>query len=171
MLPLALLLILIALVLFWQSRRSQKATGLPAGRIIYADTRRWGKVEEPLYDPQLGLTGRPDYLVQQNDQFIPVEVKSSRVNGAPYDSHIFQLAAYCLLVEHLYGKRPAYGILHYPNRTFAIDYTPELESALLAMLEEMRLQDRRKEIHRSHTIPARCKGCGYRSVCEERIES
>ncbi len=169
MLILSIVLFIIALLLLWQVRRRQKEIGMPAGRVIYADTRRWGAVEEPLYNAQLGLTGKPDYLVQQRDQYIPVEVKSSRVGSAPYDAHIFQLAAYCLLVESTYQKRPEYGILHYPNRTFAIDYTIELETALLDLLEEMRDQDRRKEIQRSHDSPARCSRCGYRSICEQAL--
>ncbi len=123
MLILAILVLILALVLLWQANRSQRAIGLPAGRVIYADTRSWGPVEQPLYDAELGLAGKPDYLVETGGQVIPVEVKSSPVTTAPYDAHIFQLAAYCLLVQRHYGKRPAYGILHYPNRTFAIDYT------------------------------------------------
>jgi CRISPR-associated exonuclease Cas4 len=169
MLPLSILLILAALILFWMARRQRKASGLPAGRIIYADTSSWGQVKEPLYDSTLGLTGRPDYIVQQGEQWIPVEVKSSRVSEAPFDSHIFQLAAYCWLVQHTYGQRPSYGILHYPNRTFAIDYTPELETALLDLLTDMRAQDRRKEVSRSHENAARCNSCGFRSICDQKL--
>lgn len=169
MIPLILFLVLLGIVLLWQSGRRQKASGLPAGRIIYADMRAWGPVEEPLYSARLGLTGRPDYLVQKGSQFIPVEVKTSRVAGAPYDAHVFQLAAYCLLVEAAYGERPSYGILHYPNRTFAIDFTPQLENALLGVLDEMRSQERRKEVSRSHESPARCSHCGYRSVCDQAL--
>ena len=169
MLPLSILLLLSALVLLWVAARRRKAAGLPAGRIIYADTASWGPVEEPLYDSALGLTGRPDYIVQQGEQWIPVEVKSSRVTQAPYDAHIYQLAAYCLLVQRAYGQRPPYGILHYPNRTFAIDYTPELESTLLDLLEEMRAQEHRKDVSRSHEIAARCTGCGFRSICDQKL--
>lgn len=169
MIYLAIFLFIIALVLLWQARRRQSEIGLPSGRVIYADTRRWGAIEDPLYDAHLGLTGKPDYLVQQGDQFIPVEVKSSRVSGAPYDAHIFQLAAYCLLVESTYGYRPAYGILHYPNRTFAIDFTIELETALLNLLDEMRAQDRHKDVQRSHDFAARCSRCGYRSICDQAL--
>ena len=166
---LAALLILIALALLWQAARRQKAIGLPAGRVIYADTRRWGPLEEPLYDSELGLTGRPDYLVAEKDQIIPVEVKSSRVSAAPYDAHIYQLAAYCLLVQRQFGKRPDYGILHYPNRTFAIDYTPALEASLLELLQEMRAQNRRREVERSHDAAARCSRCGFRAICDQRL--
>lgn len=174
MLYLAILLLIIAVVLFWQASRRQKAAGLPGGRIIYTDTRAWGAVEKPFYDPSLGLTGKPDYLVEKGKVIIPVEVKSSRIPEAPYDSHIFQLAAYCLLVERVLGSRPPYGILHYAGsahriRTFAIDYTPQLEEAILDLLGEIRSQDQRKNIERSHQSPARCRRCGFQSICEQRI--
>jgi len=167
---LALALLIGALILFWQARRRQKSLGIPSGRIVYADTGRWTRLEEPLYDRETGLTGRPDYLVEDGEVIVPVEVKSSRAADGPYDGHIFQLAAYCLLVERAYGKRPPHGILHYSNRTFEIDYTPELETSLLEVLEAMRAQDRRKEVPRSHESPARCRGCGYREICEQKLE-
>jgi CRISPR-associated exonuclease Cas4 len=163
-------LILVALFLFWQAGRQRKASGLPGGRIIYTDTRQWGAVEKPLYDPRLNLAGKPDYLVMQSDgQIIPVEVKTGRPPAVPYDSHIFQLAVYCLLVERTLGKRPSHGILHYPGRTFAIDYTPALESTLLDHLAEMRMQERRDSVDRSHEQAARCARCGYRSICDQRL--
>jgi CRISPR-associated exonuclease Cas4 len=166
---LALLLLLFALLLFWQARKRRTETGLPAGRVIYSDTRGWGKPEQALYDAELGLAGKPDYLVEQNGQIIPVEVKSRRVEDAPYDSHVYQLAAYCLLVQRCLGKRPAYGILKYANRTFAIDYTADLERSLLALLAEMRAQERKKDTPRSHEQGARCKACGFRSICDQRL--
>ncbi len=169
MLYLALLLVLLAILLLWQSGRQRSQAGLPGGRVVYTDTRAWGTVEKPLYDHNLGLTGKPDYLVEQNGQLIPVEVKTGRTPEAPYDSHIFQVAAYCLLVEKTYGKRPAYGLIHYPHRNFAVDYTPELESALLEQLAEMRRDDARRDVARSHEQPARCQHCGFRKVCDQKL--
>lgn len=166
---LALFLIALALLLFWQANRQRRRAGLPAGRVIYADTRAWQAPEKPLYDALLGLTGKPDYLVEEGQQIIPIEVKSGHTPPAPYDSHIFQLAAYCLLVEKTYRRRPPYGILHYPTRHFAIGYTPELESALLDVLAAMRQQERRGEAHRSHDEPQRCARCGFRHLCDERL--
>ena len=165
---LALIALLLSLILFWVSRQQRRHTGLPGGRVIYADTRAWGKpVEKPLYDAYLGLTGKPDYLVQDGNQLIPVEVKSTHVSDAPYDSHILQLAAYCMLVERCLGKRPQYGILHYPRRTFAIDFTSEVESTVMRLLLEM--QANRKDIPRSHESPPRCTRCGFRSVCDQAL--
>lgn len=164
-----LLLAVLALVLLLLAYRQRTASGLPHGRLISSDTGAWGPVPEPLYDRHLGLTGKPDYLVESSGNLIPVEVKSSRAPSAPYDSHVYQLAAYCLLVESHFGKRPPYGILHYADHTFAIDYTLELEASLLELLEEMRADEHRRTVQRSHDQPARCARCGYRSVCDQRL--
>jgi CRISPR-associated exonuclease Cas4 len=166
---LGLFVLLLALVLFFISRIQRRASGLPGGRVVYTDTRAWGPVEKPLFDRDLSLTGKPDYLVEQDGKLIPVEVKTGRTPAAPYDSHIFQLAAYCLLVHKATGKRPPHGILHYPGRDFAIDYTAELESALLDLLADMRIAERRAEVNRSHEDPHRCRRCGYREMCDQRL--
>ena len=170
MLYLALFFLLLALYLFWQSNRQQTQAGLPGGRVIYTDTRAWGApLEEPLFSRELGLTGKPDYLVEQNGQIIPVEVKTGRTPEAPYDSHIYQVAAYCLLVEKIYKERPPYGIIHYPTRNFAVDFTPALENALLDLLAEIRRDEARAEVNCSHAEPARCIRCGFRKVCEQKL--
>ena len=171
---LAITILILAMVLLWEARRRQQSAGIPGGRVIYTDTRTWGPTEKPLFDPETGLVGKPDYLVEKGDQIIPVEVKSSSAVKGPYDSHIYQLAAYCLLVERTMGKRPPYGILHYSGRskagrTYAIDYTAALEAALLQLLDEMRTYERQREVDRSHESAARCNGCGYRSICDQRL--
>lgn len=168
MLYLSLALLLLAILFFWQSNRQRKAAGLPGGRVIYTDTHGWNKVEKPLFYAALDLTGKPDYLIEKNGQIIPVEVKSGRAPDAPYDSHIFQLASYCLLVEKTYHKRPPYGIIHYEGRDFAVDYTRELEASLLDLLVEMKRDERRKEVDRSHEQASRCKRCGFRQVCDQK---
>jgi CRISPR-associated exonuclease Cas4 len=161
--------LLIAGLLYWLGLRRRARAGLPGGRVVYSDARDWGPVEKPLYDPDLGLTGKPDYLVDRDGEIIPVEVKTGRTPDAPYDTHLFQLYAYCRLVETAYGRRPSHGLLHYPGRTFAVDYTPAAESALLATLDEMRAFERKKNVDRSHTSPPRCKACGYRSICDQKL--
>jgi len=169
MLYLALFLIIVAIALLWQSSRQRKRSGLPGGRLIYTDTQAWGKVERPLFAAELGLTGKPDYLVERDGVIIPVEVKSGRAPAAPYDSHIYQVAAYCLLVDRTYGKRPPFGIIHYAGRDFAVDYTAQLESALLDQLAEIRRDETRKQVPRSHEEAARCRRCGFRKVCDQRL--
>ena len=156
-------------MLLWLSGRQRRATGLPAGRVVYSDHNEWGEIETPLYDPTFNLTGKPDYLVERSDEIIPVEVKSSRLKSAPYDSHIYQLAAYCLLIEQTFSIKPAYGILNYVNQDIAVDYTPELEQSLIDTIREMRSLSRRRNIDRSHESANRCRGCGFNSVCDQAI--
>jgi CRISPR-associated exonuclease Cas4 len=166
-------LVFLLLVLgFWlliAAERRRKESGLPRGRLISADMGDWLPVDEPLYDRHLGLTGKPDYLVKTSSGLVPVEVKSSNTPAHPYDAHIFQLAAYCLLIESHYGQRPPYGIIQYPGRTFAVDYTHELETALLEIVDEMRQRERQRSVERSHQIAARCQRCGFRYTCDQRL--
>jgi len=169
MLLLALSIALIAFFLLKLSTQQRRAAGLPPGRIVYADTNRWDPVERPLYDPVLGLTGKPDYLIELGDALIPIEVKSGRASRTPYDTHLYQLAAYCLLTQRVFGVRPSYGVLHYKNHTFEVDFTPELETALLDVLAEMRREHHHKEIDRSHNSPHRCNRCGYLHICDHAL--
>lgn len=76
--------------------------------------------------------------MRRGDEITPVEVKSGRAPRRPWDSHVLQLAAYCLLVEEALGARVTQGILCYSDKQFVIPYTPALKSALLNTLTEMR---------------------------------
>ena len=44
MLYVALAILFLAILFFWQSNRQRQAAGLPGGRVIYTDTRGWGKL-------------------------------------------------------------------------------------------------------------------------------
>ncbi len=174
MLFIAVALLLVSIILFWIARHQRTLIGLPGSRIIYEDTNTWHKTRETLYDPILGLTGKPDYLIEKGKFVIPIEIKSTQIPNAPYDSHIMQLAAYCLLVERAIGKRPPYGILHYQptdneKRTFTLDFTPQLEHAILDVLVEMQSFERKKDADRSHEIAARCHRCGYKYACDRSL--
>ena len=160
---------LFAFFLFLAARLLQRKTGIPEGHIIYSDPGVWKKTQKPLYDSTIGLTGKPDYLIKHGNQIIPAEVKSSWAPRSPYDSHLLQLAAYCMLVECTYQQRPPYGILRYRNRTFKIQYTEELEQRVLGLIENIRTQKNQEDVQRSHNQKSRCSGCGYRNSCDQRL--
>ena len=167
--PWFLTLLMLGLTLLWVARRGQERSGLPRGRVIYTDTDRWSRLDHPLFSNEFFLTGKPDYLVADGNDIIPVEVKSGQAHGQPYLSHPLQLAAYCLLVEECYGRRPPYGILKYANHAFEVDYTQELEDDLLATLDDMRADLADGSASRDHDEPSRCQACGYRERCDERL--
>jgi len=169
MIALVLLLLLVGAVLLWLARRLRARSGLPAGRVVAADVGTWRRLDRPLFSRRYGLTGRPDYVVADGTDLIPVEVKSARAPARPYASHVLQLAAYCLLVAETSGRRPPYGILRYADQTFPIPYTRELEEQLLEVLEAMREDLAAGDAPRRHQDPRRCAACGYREVCEEAL--
>lgn len=167
---LALLCLLIAAFLFLFARRKKDQTGLPGGQIFYEDMGRKEAVAQAFFDPRLNLTGKPDYIVRQGKALIPVEVKTGRTPPEPYDAHIFQLAAYCYLVDQATGIRPPYGLINYPKQTFKIDYSTELEEILKLLIQQMRSKGQAgAEIKRSHEEPSRCRRCGFRHVCDQRL--
>ncbi len=169
MLP--LILILLALLFWLLASRARNATGLPAGRVVYTDVSAWGRLERPLFSQRFQLTGKPDYLVRDGAAYIPIEVKSGRAPVAgPRTSHVYQLAAYCVLVAETYNNRPAHGLIKYADKTLAVDFTPQLEADLLELLDEIRADGEADDVARSHSSAARCRACGFREVCGEEVE-
>ncbi|HEX8282190.1 MAG TPA: CRISPR-associated protein Cas4 [Pyrinomonadaceae bacterium] len=189
---LALLLLLLAaaaLLARAAAARESKRAGLPAGSLLYSDTGRpvgrvaaaevgrdGRKQERPLLSHALSLVGRPDYLVEAEDGgVVPVEVKSANCppTGRPYDSHVAQLAAYCLLVEDVLGATVPYGVVKYRDREVRVEYTPELRANALGVIEEMKRDmeaaGEGREVHRSHEEPRRCAACSLRDVCTESL--
>ena len=168
---LVLLLFLLAIVLLLLSLRERKKSRLPQAPVMYADSVFWQRVPETLMDSQIGLVGKPDYVIKtRKDGLIPVEVKTGHTPDAPYDSHKLQLMAYGRLIQSNYAQTPKYGLLHYPEKDFRVDFTPELETQLLGTLEDMRRIESAKVIPaRSHASSARCRSCGYRGICDQKI--
>ena len=169
-----LALLALGLAALWLARRQHAATGLPPGQVIYTDTTRWRPTERPLFSRTHRLTGRPDYLVQRDGDTIPVEVKSgSAPPHGPYDSHILQLAVYCLLVEEAFDRRPPHGLIVYTTdkgQAHQIDYTPALEARLLETLDEMRQALVEGDAPRNHAQAVRCQACGYRYACDQAVD-
>jgi CRISPR-associated exonuclease Cas4 len=177
-------LLVVALIAQLAARSAAGRTGLPAGQLIYSDTgyavgrtgpvtinEQGEKQERPLTSQRYGLSGRPDYLVRVSDGIVPVEAKSTKcpASGRAYDSHVFQLAAYCLLVEDVIDADVPYGIIRYADAEVIIDYTDELRDELIELLDEMRQARSAAEVHRSHSEARRCSRCSMREICDEAL--
>ena len=182
------LLVLGAVLAARAAARESKRAGLPKGSLLYSDTGRpVGRVagtelgrdgkrqEKPLVSEALELVGRPDYLIETEDGVVPVEAKSTTcpANGQPYDSHLAQLAAYCLLVEEVLRRNVPYGLVKYRDREVRVEYTEEMRERALSLIEELKVDmnatDEGREVHRSHEDPRRCAGCSLRDVCTESL--
>jgi CRISPR-associated exonuclease Cas4 len=141
--------------------------GINEGKIDYVDALDGNS--KMLVSEKYGLRGRPDYILEKDGKYVPVEVKTGRVPKGPLFSHILQLAAYCLLVEENNNRAPKYGIIRYSNIQHEIEYTNELKKILLSKLAEMKEIMVTKEVHRNHKRPNKCRGCSRREICPEKL--
>lgn len=137
------------------------------GNLVYIDSER----EKPklFVARRYGLSGRPDAVLLEGDQPIPVEVKTGRTPRGPLFSHILQIAAYCLLVEEEYGRPPPHGVIRYEDASHDIEYNEDLKQLVLAKLGEMRECLAQGEAHRNHNRPGKCLHCSRRAGCPERL--
>lgn len=167
---LAFVLLILALLFWFISLKNRAAAGLPEGKIIYSDDGSWIPLNEPLYSGDFNLVGRPDYLVNRTDgTIIPVEIKSSLAPVEPWEGHVLQLAAYCLLVKENFGIRPPFGILQYQDQAYAVEYNFELEEELLVLLEDMQEDAIEIELDRNHDDWFRCEGCHFNQNCHQSL--
>lgn len=161
LLPLAL--IVLGLALFWLSQQKRRRLHMPEGEAIYEDVQE-GR-GQLLVSHRYGLKGRPDFLLEQNGQIIPVEAKTGRTPAYPYPSHVMQL----IVIEDNYGFRPPYGVIRYAERQFIVEFAPEHEAALAQILTDMRHKRQFPDVHRSHNNPRMCAACGVRENCDEQL--
>ncbi len=157
-----------AAVFLLGGRVRRASAGMPRGAVVYQDTQRddvGRSVEHPLRSEQYGLVGKPDYIVEEEGYIIPVEVKTSRNVRQPRESHVIQLYAYCLLVEEEYGITPPYGILHYPDRSFTLQYGEAEREWVLDTIEAVRAGREADDMEPNHDQPARCRSCQFLDVC------
>ena len=168
---LALILLVFGWLALGHSARLRQESGLPTGRLVYADSAGvdWRPTPKPFYSATYQLTGKPDYLVETDEGIIPVEIKSTHAPTIPYLGHLLQLAAYCLLVEEATGRTPPHGLLKYADALYEVDFTQELRHELLATMAQMRQARLAKTVHRSHQQPGKCSACGFAYQCDEAL--
>jgi CRISPR/Cas system-associated exonuclease Cas4 (RecB family) len=164
-----LALVLLGTLLVLLARQAYRRSGLPPGVPVYIDT---GNLETPdtLFDPDWRLAGRPDFIVRHGRSLIPVEVKTGHTPAQPYKAHTLQLAAYMRLIKVQNGRRPGHGFIVYPQASFRVRNTRQLERDLSQTVSRMRASTASLP-QRSHASLERCRACGFLSVCDQALDS
>ncbi|MEM9775310.1 MAG: hypothetical protein AAF902_12070, partial [Chloroflexota bacterium] len=73
LIALAIICVAFAIFAIWLSSWLKQRTGVPTGNVVYDDAGSWYKVAKPLFHKRLMLTGKPDYVIRNDDgSFIPV---------------------------------------------------------------------------------------------------
>jgi CRISPR/Cas system-associated exonuclease Cas4 (RecB family) len=166
---LALVAALVAAALFAAAWWIARDTGLTAGaRVVSTDVG--AEPATMLTDDTLGIRGRPDYLVRETEGLVPIEIKPMRKARTLYESDRVQIGAYMLLVRAAHPDTFAgYGRVRYREATFVVPLTPELEARCAATATAVRAARRARDVHRTHTIAAKCRACAMRPACTEAL--
>ena len=137
------------------------------GKIIYSDLYN---PEKPLFSKKYRIIGKPDYILKKEGEYIPVEIKTGNHNIVK-KNHIYQLAAYCQILEEYYNCFVPYGILVYKDtsKQFKIQYDPKLRFELLSIIKEMRKNLNNNKIQRNHQEIKRCINCSLKEYCDKKI--
>ncbi|MBP3886676.1 MAG: CRISPR-associated protein Cas4 [Cellulosilyticum sp.] len=142
----------------------RKQLGVSRATAIYTDK----KGVKMLIDYELGLQGKPDMIFETwiLKRYIPLEIKSGRIkDNEPHQGDLYQLVAYFILIEQVYGKKPPYGKLVYANKTFKVRNTAKLRKKVLVMLAQMReMLDEKIEI-KVDAEYTKCRHC----VCKDTV--
>ncbi len=169
----ALLALLVGVFLLRVSQRRKKSIGIPHGDVVYQDHDSQRVSPPTLVSERLGLRGKPDCLIRNQDGIIPVELKKSArppARGGVYPNHLIQVLAYIVLVREHYGERVPYGLVLYgdeePRKVYA---TPENIAWLEAVIAEVKRAQGASTVNRSHQQYGRCRGCGMRQSCDQSL--
>lgn len=156
-----------------QSRKS--ALGIPHGDVVYQDHESQRVSPPTLTSERLGLRGKPDCLIRNQDGIIPVELKNSArppARGGVYPNHLIQVLAYIVLVRESYNEPVPYGLVLYGKEEARKVYpTAENMAWLESVVLDVRHARGATNIDRSHRQQSRCRGCGMKESCDQSLVS
>ena len=145
----------------------KKTHTIQEGTITYTDLNAPAK---PFFSARQRISGKPDYVTRMQNRYIPVEVKTGN-HDEPQQHHIFQLAAYCHLLEEHYNDLVPYGVLVYYDtaKQFTIPFDPKLRFELESTIKQMRGVLKTGTLKRNHQDVHRCIHCSFRSHCHMKM--
>lgn len=121
--------------------------GLMGYRIVYTDQKEENKKKNIdygiiLYSAKYDIQGKPDYIFQRyfGKALVPIEIKSGQIGDSkvPHKGDMLQLAAYFLIIEDVYKRKPKYGRLVYKDHMFIIRNTFRIRQEVLNTISRMR---------------------------------
>ena len=130
---------------------------------------RFGAGHSTLSDPELGIRGRPDLIIQRSDgTLVPVEYKETHLFVGYHEAHgrmfdTVQVIAECRLVETAFGRKVPYGIVLYGDESggglhegwVRIPYAEAEQSWLRVALKQVREDSVRAPVPAERN----CGGC------------
>lgn len=105
--------------------------------------------------PVYRLTGRPDYILEEDGERFPMECKSRDVDArGPNDSNTSHSPRAARRIDREHALRDTNGE---SNTATARSTSPSLRFA--------------PDVRRNHASAARCRDCGFRRQCTDVLQS
>jgi CRISPR-associated exonuclease Cas4 len=163
----SLLFLTISRLLSNKAKKIKLDNSIQNGKIIYSDLN---KPEKAIFSKRYKIIGKPDYILKKDEYLIPVELKTGK-HFLSKKNHIYQVAAYCQILEDYYNCYVPYGILVYKDtkKQFKIKYDPKLRFELLSIIKEMRKYKNFDSIQRNHFDIKKCINCSLRKYCNNKL--
>ena len=163
----AFVFILISKLISYNVKEIKSKHQIQSGEITYSDLNSPAK---PLFSKRYRIAGKPDYIVRKNKYYIPVEVKTGNHFNLQ-KNHVFQLAAYCQILEENYGGFVPCGVVVYTDtsKQFEIPFNPQLRFELESTISDMRNILKTKNISRNHNDHHKCRNCSMKKYCNEKL--
>jgi len=141
-----------------ESRRSLRAYGLREGERLF---------QVRLRSERLALSGRLDMVILSGNEVIPIEHKYTSLGVGRH--HLYQLAAYALLVEERWGRPVRRGFIYLipAKRAQEVIITTNRRTRATQALSEIR------QLIATEAMPAptrqrgRCTDCEFRRYCAD----
>ncbi|MFT9494356.1 MULTISPECIES: CRISPR-associated protein Cas4 [Bacillota] len=134
------------------------------GKLIYTDEPGTELLVSEVYQ----IDGKPDYIFKQPfGHLMPLELKRKKLIGSdPYLGDVMQMAAYFLLIEENYKKKPRYGIIEYKNKKCLIRNSFLLRKRLIRQINEMKQVKEQEYVKGFRKNKNKCTNCSHRPICK-----
>lgn len=173
---LGLQLIVLVLVSLWvihlfirEAKRRHKDSGFSPTQITLSIDGGSLLQEREYISPNQGLAGKPDALINEGGEIIPVERKP--LAKKLRDRYVAQLLVYMRLVEEFEGVRPSHGyLLLGPScRRIKVVNSESKQKWVDGLLREMRrILDGGEPTATPH--PIKCSKCDVKHQCSARMD-
>ncbi len=141
-----------------ERRRTLRVYGIPDGQRHF-DVR--------LFAPEMGLSGLVDLVIEREKELIPVDFKDShRVNARHF---AVQVAAYGLLLEHLWGRSVQRGFVYSipRRRVHEVRLTSSLRRTVQQTIEAIRQALLTSRLPPPPSSQRLCVTCEFRRFCND----
>ncbi len=126
--------------------------------------RNEGMTNVFLKSEKFGIYGVVDRIVKTENGYIVIEFKNTEYNKKVVKSHLYQVAAYALMVEENFG-RVKEVVIRYRKREVIFPFTIGIKNYVKSIIKKIR-EICEEGLVIEYKDKRRCKSCGFLRVCK-----